>query len=68
LYQQFAVTIAISVIISAFNALSFESGSRGAAASTQEKANAEHSQVLRLVSITFSDAQLTVTFSASAAR
>ena len=36
LYQQFAVTIAISVILSAFNALVAQPGARGAAAEAQE--------------------------------
>ena len=36
LYQQFAVTIAISVLISAFNALTLSPRSAGAAAQAQE--------------------------------
>ena len=53
LYQQFAVTIAISVLLSAFNALTFEPGAGRAASSpeaTQPRAAAE---ILRLVQPSF---------------
>ncbi len=40
LYQQFAVTIAISVMISAFNALTLSPGTRGLAAEAEEQGEA----------------------------
>ena len=48
LYQQFAVTIAVSVIISAFNALSFP-GALRTAAQAEEEGDRPAAEVLRLV-------------------
>ncbi len=49
LYQQFAVTIAVSVIISAFNALTLSPGPGGPAASAQEEIPGAAAEILRLV-------------------
>ena len=49
LYQQFAVTIAISVIISAFNALILEPGAGGDAAETEGEGNRAPAEILRRV-------------------
>ena len=49
LYQQFAVTIAVSVIISAFNALTLSPGPGGLAAAAQEEEHRAAAEVLRLV-------------------
>ena len=49
LYQQFAVTIAVSVIISAFNALTALTGLVGPPASTEEEILGTAAEILRLV-------------------
>ena len=49
LYQQFALTIAISVIVSAFNALTLEPGARRTVAPAQERDAWAACEVLRLV-------------------
>ena len=46
LYQQFAVTIAVSVIISAFNALTLSPALVGAAAPAQEEGHRAAAEVL----------------------
>ena len=56
LYQQFAVTIAISVILSAFNALSLSPGARGAAPEAEERQQRTAGEVLRLVQPSFARA------------
>ena len=49
LYQQFAVTIAISVILSAFNALSAQSGSCRAVAASENRRAGAPAKIFRLV-------------------